>query len=189
MVCGMVDIPARSACSKHLMLMHSSLVLLFFLLTADDVLFSVFFFSCRYTAITNARRNERRSLSFCLSTLLLLYMHARGCARVHVPGKGIGLTEERNLQDTDTRSYKSLSISASVYKDEVSPNPLPCFSPFAPRLLSGRYTIYMRGGAFFFVGIAVVKINEQVTGWCRYGTYSISFTLKELQTSTHSNPK
>lgn len=80
---------------------------------------------------------------------------------IYIPGKGIGLTEERNLQDTDTRSYKSLSISASVYKDEVSlnPKPLPCLVPFAPRLLSGRFVLY-GVACIIFAEVAVVKTSK-----------------------------
>ena len=37
------------------------------------------------------------------------------------PRQGIGLNEQRNIKKEDAVSYKALSMTSSVYKDEVGP--------------------------------------------------------------------
>ena len=84
--------------------------------------------------MNNELRRQRYTVAFqyCHSSsvhhpdeyaVIYLQRHVFACTYVAVggPRQGIGLNEQRNIKKNDAVSYKALSMTSSVYKDEVGP--------------------------------------------------------------------
>ena len=58
--------------------------------------------------------HKRRNISHSV------YFLVHVCRRLHLHAKGIGLNEQHNIDKDNSASYKALSVTSSIRKDEVS---------------------------------------------------------------------